>query len=61
MNWIQKFAFWLLKENRPNDTFTSGMKAPYSGVFYAGKEYIPLTKGERFPPTQIYWETLIKL
>jgi hypothetical protein len=32
-------------------TFKSGQKAPYSGLFRSGKEYIALTKEERFPPS----------
>jgi len=29
---------------------TIGKRALYSGLYRSGKEYIPLSKGERFPP-----------
>lgn len=33
-----------------NVKYNPGNKAPVSGVYRSEKEYIPLTRGERFPP-----------
>lgn len=41
---------------------TSGKKAPVSGVYRSGSEYIPLTMGERFPPTvDGHWSLVVNL
>lgn len=39
----------LLQEDKT--VFKSGTKAPFSGVFRSGREYIPLTKNEKMPPS----------
>lgn len=42
--------------------FKSGTKAPFSGVFRSGKEYIPLTKNEKMPPSFTGgWKLVVKL
>lgn len=42
-------------------THKSGEKAPVSGVFRSGSEYIPLAKSERFPPSKEKWKLVVKL
>ena len=40
-----------------------GTKAPLSGVWRNGEQYIPLSKGEVFPPetNSQYWKLVCKL
>lgn len=39
-----------------------GTKASFSGLYRSGKEYIALTKGERFPPCQNdYWILVVSV
>lgn len=43
-------------------THTTGEKASVSGVWRSGDEYIPLSKGERFPPSpNRKWNLVISL
>ena len=48
---MTKLLLKLLELFAEDVTFKSGQKAPYSGLFRSGKEYICLSVGERFPPT----------
>jgi hypothetical protein len=47
---IKKILLSLLEGISEDITGTTGKKAPVSGIYRSGKEYIALTKGETFPP-----------
>jgi len=48
---IKKILLSLLEATSEDITGTTGKKAPVSGIYRSGKEYIALTKGETFPPS----------
>ena len=48
---MKKLLLQLLELLGSKETYRTGTKAPISGVWRSGKEYIPLTKGKTFPPS----------
>jgi hypothetical protein len=59
---IKKILLSLLEANSENITGTTGKKAPVSGVYRSGKEYIALTKGETFPPVvHVCWNLVVSV
>lgn len=48
---MKKIVFNILEYFSEKITHTTGEKASISGVWRSGDEYIPLSKGERFPPS----------
>ncbi len=49
----------LLEITTQTEYCKTGTKAPVSGIWRSGKEYIALTKGERFPPCTSDWWILV--
>lgn len=47
---MRKLLLFLLETTTTKLTRKPGEKAPVSGIYRFNKEYIALTKGERFPP-----------
>lgn len=59
---MKKIIFNILECFSEKVIHTTGEKASVSGVWRSGDEYIPLTKGERFPPSQDRkWNLVISL
>lgn len=59
---MKKIVFNILECFSEKVTHTTGEKASVSGVWRSGNEYIPLTKGERFPPSKDRkWNLVISL
>jgi hypothetical protein len=52
----------LLEMTSKKIVMTTGKKAPVSGIYRSGKEYIPLSKGERFPPSiDLKWILVVSI
>jgi hypothetical protein len=49
----------LLEFTTKTEYCKTGTKAEFSGLYRSGKEYIALTKGERFPPCTSDWWILV--
>ena len=59
---MKKIIFNILESFSEKITHTTGEKASVSGVWRSGDEYIPLSKGERFPPSpDRKWNLVISL
>ena len=56
---MKKLLFWLLELTTETEYCKTGTKAEFSGLYRSGKEYIALTKGERFPPCDNDWWVLV--
>jgi hypothetical protein len=48
---IKSILLWLLEQTAEELHCKVGTKAPVSGIYRCGSEFISLTVGERFPPT----------
>jgi hypothetical protein len=48
---IKQLLLALLELNSENITAKTGQRTKVSGLFRSGKEFIALTKGEKFPPS----------
>ena len=48
---IKQLLLALLELNSENITVKTGQRTRISGLFRSGKEFIALTKGEKFPPS----------
>jgi hypothetical protein len=48
---MKKVLLVLLEMCSKNVTVKTGQRTRVSGLFRSGKEYIALTKGEKFPPS----------
>jgi len=48
---IKSILLWLLEATAEELNCKVGTKAPVSGIYRCGSEFISLTVGERFPPT----------
>ena len=61
---IRKILLSLLEMNSKDIIGFTGNRAPVSGVYRSGDEYIPLSKGETFPPsknTSVTWSLVVTL
>lgn len=59
---IKKLLLSLLEINSKDIIGTTGKKAPVSGIYRSGKEFIALTKGEVFPPVvHICWNLVVSV
>jgi hypothetical protein len=61
---IRKLLLSLLEMNSEDITGITGKKCYTSGVYRAYDEYIPLSKGETFPPAagiSVVWNLVVKL
>lgn len=59
---MTKLLLKLLELLAEDVKFKSGEKAPFSGLFRSGKEYIALTEGERFPPSFLGgWQLVVNV
>ena len=61
---IRKLLLSLLEINSKEVTGTTGNKCHLSGVYRACDEYIPLSKGETFPPSagkSVTWSLVVSL
>ena len=59
---IRKLLLSLLEINSEDITGTTGKKAPVSGIYRSGKEFIALTKGETFPPVvDVCWNLVVSV
>jgi len=59
---IKKLLLSLLEINSEDIIGTTGKKAPVSGIYRSGKEFIALTKGETFPPAvHICWNLVVSV
>jgi hypothetical protein len=61
---IRKLLLSLLEINSKDITGSTGRTCPVSGVYRAGDEYIPLSKGETFPPAagiSVVWNLVVSL
>ena len=61
---IRKLLLSLLEMNSQNITGETGRRCPISGVYRACDEYIPLSKGETFPPAaglSVTWNLVVSL
>lgn len=56
---MKKLLLWLLESMEEEKFYKTGSKAPVSGIYRSGKEYIALTKGERFIPSLSDWWVLV--
>lgn len=53
----------MLEGMQPDETFKIGTKCLHSGIYRVDNQFIPLSKGERFPPSTIsdFWKLVVKL
>jgi len=61
---IRKLLLSLLEMNSEYIIGFTGNKATVSGIYRACDEYIPLSKGETFPPAtdkSVVWNLVVKL
>lgn len=61
---IRKLLLSLLEMNSENITGTTGKRCTVSGVYRSEDEYIPLSKGETFPPAAgklVIWNLVVTL
>lgn len=59
---MRKLLLNLLEFFTEEVTQKTGERAFCSGVYRSENEYIPLSKGERFPPSKSdYWYLVVKL
>ena len=49
---MKKLLLWLLELTGDTMYQKTGEKAPVSGIWKSGKEYIAISKSERFPTLQ---------
>lgn len=56
---MKKILLWLLESMEEEKWYKTGTKAQVSGVYRSGKEYIALSKGERFIPSASDWWVLV--
>lgn len=56
---MKKLLLTLLELTAKKIEVKTGTKATVSGLYRSGSEYIPLSKGERFPPCLDDWWVLI--
>lgn len=56
---MKKLLLKLLELTTKTEYCKTGTKAPISGIYRSGSEYIVLTKGERFPPCINDWWILV--
>lgn len=58
---MKTFLLWLLEQTAEEVTGRSGQKAPVSGLYREGSEFICLTKDERFPPRVGEWRLVVSV
>lgn len=61
---IRKLLLSLLEMNSRDITGPTGKIALTSGVYRSGDQYIPLSKGETFPPSSdkgVKWKLVVNL
>jgi hypothetical protein len=59
---IKKILLSLLEATGEDVIGTTGKKAPVSGIYRSGKEFIALTKGETFPPAvDVCWNLVVSV
>lgn len=53
----------MLEELQPDISFKIGTKCPHSGIYRIEDQWIPLSEGERFPPSTEgdMWKLVVKL
>lgn len=56
---MKKLLLRLLELLERGCEYKTGARAPISGIWRSGKQYIPLSKGERFPPCINDWWILV--
>lgn len=56
---MKKLLLWLLEATAQELHCKTGTKAPVSGLYRSGKEFIALTVGETFPPSINKFWTLV--
>ncbi len=56
---MKKVLLWLLEQTAAEVAGKTGTKAPCSGVWRSGNEFIPLSKNETFPPSKNDWWFLV--
>lgn len=56
---MKKILLWLLESMEDEKYYKTGTKAPVSGIYRSGKEYIALSKGERLIPSYTDWWVLV--
>jgi hypothetical protein len=56
---MKRLLLWLLEVATLTEYGKTGTKATHSGIWRSGKEFIALTKGERFPPCKNDWWILV--
>ena len=59
---IKRILLSLLEINSDGTTGRTGKKAVVSGIYRSGKDYIALTRGEKFPPSlDLYWILVVSV
>jgi hypothetical protein len=58
---MKKTLLLVLEFLTKNETFKSGQKAPYAGIYRSEEKYIALSKKEKFPPSLDLWVTVFTL
>ena len=56
---MKKLLLKLLEFTTVKEYCKTGTKCPLSGIWRSENEYIPLSKGERFPPCKNDWWILV--
>ena len=62
---IKSILLWLLEATAEELQCKTGTKAPVSGIYRCGEEFIALTVGERFPNTPSvdnkFWKLVVSV
>ena len=61
---IKKILLWLLEVNSKNYKGSTGKIAHVSGIYRNEYQYIPLSKGETFPPSSrkaVVWSLVVSV
>jgi len=62
---IKSILLWLLEATAEELQCKTGTKAPVSGIYRCGEEFIALTVGEKFPPTPLvdnqFWTLVVSV
>jgi len=62
---IKSILLWLLEQTAEELYCKTGTKAPVSGIWRSGSEFISLTVGERFPPSPMkdnqFWTLVVSV